>query len=446
MAAAAIVWDMVDEERRKTWIYEVPLRNVHQLRDSLVRFLPDDAPPLDLLARFDAPVLASTVKLWLLELNPPLGTWEGWEDIRTIYPNVGAGAPENAADHTEELKRVLGHLPKVYLQTLDAIMKHLKSLVDNTKVEEADDVYKTKLALSLGRAILRPKYENELSIQDRHPTLFFMDMLDHYADVLPPTIAKKQRESGIRAMPVRKRTAPVDQRLSRSSLTGNEDIQNLLKAQMGLRNPRSRNASPARGDAPPLPPAAEDLGKHPEDEAHAVPEEPTTATELEHEPVHEETHEELHRPAPTVTIEIERPTPIPSPVPPATELTEEHPNFPDDEPIEATNGATPAPVVSALNNEDEPISRSTSTLTRNSSAEQARRGVRARGPRATPSGGRSRVASDQVASSEVAHPHGPVDASEYAPRKKGGRGAAGLFAKRDGRAGLSGDEGEEESA
>ncbi|KZT59900.1 hypothetical protein CALCODRAFT_466345 [Calocera cornea HHB12733] len=400
-----------DDERRKTWIYEVPLRNIHQLRDSLNRFSPDDAPPLDLLARYDAPVLASTVKLWLLELNPPLATWEGWEDIRRIYPNVGANLHEETPDHMDELKQVLSHLPKVYLQTFDALIRHFKSLIDNTKVEEADDVYKTKLALSIGRAIVRPKYENELSIQDRHPTLFFIDLLDHYEDVLPPTLARKQRESGIRAMPMRKRTAPIDQRLSRSSMTGNEDVQKLLAAQMGLRNPRSRAASPAPPEHPSAPPITEEHPKFKDDEEEAVPEEPTTAKELEHEPVHEGA--ELTAPA----IEVEHPTP-------------------------ETTGSTPVTTtLSALNSEDDPISRSATSLTRNTSGELGRR--RARGPRATPAGGRRMVSSEQVASSEVGHVHGPVDASEYAPRKRGGRGAAGLFAKRDGpRSALSGDEGD----
>lgn len=43
-------------------------------------------------------------------------------------------------------------------------------LVDTTTTEEENDVFITKIALSMGRSILRPKVENELSIQDRHPT------------------------------------------------------------------------------------------------------------------------------------------------------------------------------------------------------------------------------------------------------------------------------------
>ncbi|EJU03551.1 hypothetical protein DACRYDRAFT_64483 [Dacryopinax primogenitus] len=421
-----------DDERRKTWIYDVPLRSIHQLRDSLIRFLPDDAPPLDLLARFDAPVLAGTVKLWLLELNPPLGSWEGWDDIRKIYPNVGATEQEAVNDHTDELKQALGHLPKVYLQTLDALIRHLRNLIVNTETAEADDVYKTKLALTLGRSILRPKHENELSIQDRHPTLFFIDVLDHYAELLPPVIAKKQRESVIRAMPMRKRTAPIDQRLSRSSMTGSEDVQKLLAAQLNMRNPRSRPSSPVRGDHPPISWAAgeEEDPKIKPGETHEHPEEPTTAKELEHEPIHEELDLTLHIAAPIISIEQ------PSPAVGPREIDNELPA-----PVVETTHETAPAVVPALDDEDQPISRGSSGLTRNTSGELSRRGVRARGPRVA--GGRRMVSSEQVPSSEAAHPHGPIDANEYVPRKKGGRGAAGLFAKRDGKGGMSGDEGEE---
>jgi hypothetical protein len=39
------------------------------------------------MTKYDPPVLASAVKLWLLELDPPIALWEGWEDLRRLYPN-----------------------------------------------------------------------------------------------------------------------------------------------------------------------------------------------------------------------------------------------------------------------------------------------------------------------------------------------------------------------
>jgi hypothetical protein len=85
---------MVDEfclfhliEKRKAWIYDVPLASIHHLRESLNGVNTDQPIPVELLAKYDAPVIAGTVKLWLLELDPPLTLWEGWDEIRKLYPS-----------------------------------------------------------------------------------------------------------------------------------------------------------------------------------------------------------------------------------------------------------------------------------------------------------------------------------------------------------------------
>ena len=75
-----------DAERRKTWIYEVPLVAVHHLRETLNAVPPMQSVPDDTLAKYDAPVIASAVKLWALELDPPLCMYEGWDEFRKLYP------------------------------------------------------------------------------------------------------------------------------------------------------------------------------------------------------------------------------------------------------------------------------------------------------------------------------------------------------------------------
>ena len=39
------------------------------------------------MGKYDPPVLAAAVKLWLLELEPPLGLYEAWDEFRKIYPS-----------------------------------------------------------------------------------------------------------------------------------------------------------------------------------------------------------------------------------------------------------------------------------------------------------------------------------------------------------------------
>ncbi|KAJ7245122.1 hypothetical protein B0H12DRAFT_1325359 [Mycena haematopus] len=249
-----------DIEKRKSWIYEVPLPAVHHLREALNAVPIDEPVPAQVFAPYDAPVIAGAVKLWLLELDPPLALWEGWDDIRKIYPSVGAAAKGEGADaevqRIADLGTALQKLPRVHLCVLDALVSHLRNLIDTTTVEESQEVYITKLALSVGRSIIRPKVESELSIQDRHPTLLFIDLVKNYAAIIPPTLARKKRESE-RKIPLRKRTAPVDMRLSRSRISVGADTKQLLAAQQVAQNPSLHRASRSidvNAPVPPVPP------------------------------------------------------------------------------------------------------------------------------------------------------------------------------------------------
>ena len=47
----------------------------------------------------------------------------------------------------------MGRLSGVQILILDTLFTHLHELIENTKTEEADDVYITKLSLSLGRGV-----------------------------------------------------------------------------------------------------------------------------------------------------------------------------------------------------------------------------------------------------------------------------------------------------
>ncbi|KAI0091704.1 hypothetical protein BDY19DRAFT_885240 [Irpex rosettiformis] len=244
-----------NSEKRKTWIYEVPLVAVHHLRETLNAVPAMQDIPDDTLSKYDAPVLASAVKLWLLELDPPLGTYEGWDDFRKLYPTVGAVKTEEQSSeeqHIQDLQTALQKLPRVHLLVLDTLIKHLRELVDATSgPEDSNDVFITKLGIGLGRAILRPKAENKFSIQDRHPTLFFVDLVQKYAQILPPTIAKKKRDSE-RKVPIRKRTRPMDMRMSRSRISEGADLKELAAQQLAQRGIRAKSPPPV----PPLPPSA----------------------------------------------------------------------------------------------------------------------------------------------------------------------------------------------
>ncbi|OSD03102.1 hypothetical protein PYCCODRAFT_1494927 [Trametes coccinea BRFM310] len=301
-----------DAERRKTWIYEVPLPAVHHLRETLNAVPSMEDVPHDLLQKYDAPVLASGVKLWALELDPPLCMYEGWDEMRKLYPTVGSSANQEIKPSTEqhimELQAALQKLPKVHLLVLDTIIKHVKDLIASTSESETEsnEVYITKLALSMGRTILRPKQENEFSIQDRHPTLLFIDLVSKYDEILPPAIAKKKRESE-RKVPIRRRTRPVDMRMSRSRISAGADLKELAAQQLAQRGLKVvKSPPPIPAVIPPSPPAAPAL--------------PQSLAQVTEEPQSMEDHEHDHdlktptaASAPTLTAEPEELPAVPPP-------------------------------------------------------------------------------------------------------------------------------------
>ncbi|KAI0051035.1 hypothetical protein FA95DRAFT_1555078 [Auriscalpium vulgare] len=292
-----------DDEKRRAWIYEVPLPGIHHLRESLNAVPSDQAIPDDITTKYDAPVVASTVKLWMLELDPPLALYESWDDLKRLYPTVGSAAaaerdPETEKQHLESLKSALVRLPKVHLYVLDAVVGHLRNLIDTTKASESDEVYVTKLALSVGRTILRPKFETGVSIQDRHHAMLFIDLVKYYSEILPPTIAKKNTETE-RKIPLRKRTALVDLRMSRSRLSAGSDARDWLAAQRA-----SGKVPPPVPPVPPIPAAA------PEAPA-PVSEEPESITEPIEQP--QPTEQPAEQPAPPPVV---APTPVRASVPP----------------------------------------------------------------------------------------------------------------------------------
>ena len=241
--------------------------------DGAVNPIPDK-----LLDSYDAPVLAACVKLWLLELEHSLIAEDLWDQIDSIYraaagqehealaaamptlPSTEEGAAEEGEKATpskaaipakrpeldeatrekirsgvlEDLRVVLNKLPRTHLACLDAIFSHLRQLVSSTTAVESDAVYTNKLGLALGRALLRPRQESAYTVTSQIGTLVVVDLIQHYDQIFPELVEKKLKEAaaqvgaspsgksgranGQRPMPIRKRTKPVDQRISRSSI------------------------------------------------------------------------------------------------------------------------------------------------------------------------------------------------------------------------------------
>ncbi|EST08156.1 Rho GTPase-activating protein domain protein [Kalmanozyma brasiliensis GHG001] len=327
---------LVDQEKRKVWILEVPLPITHRLRDALIAHLTPSLADLiygdgkaadgsfnpipdKLLDSYDAPVLAACVKLWLLELEHSLITEDLWDQIDSIYraaagqehEALAAATPtlpsteekdedEAAAESNssirppappakrpsiddatkqkikagvlDDLRVVLNKLPKIHLACLDLLFSHLHKLVTTTEAVESVGVYTNKLGLALGRALLRPAHESAYTVTSQIGTLVVIDLVQHYEDIFPDLVAKKRDEAaaqvstspsngwaqGQRPTPIRKRTKPVDQRISRSSIGADlqQGTKMLVEQMERERSSRGGSEPPVPEKTPPTPPPA----------------------------------------------------------------------------------------------------------------------------------------------------------------------------------------------
>ena len=73
--------------------------------------------------------------------------------------------------------------------------------------------------------------------------MLFMDLVNKYDEILPPAILKKKRESE-RKVPVRRRTRPVDMRMSRSRISAGMDLKELQAQQLAQRGLNVKKSPP----------------------------------------------------------------------------------------------------------------------------------------------------------------------------------------------------------
>ncbi|GAA5854960.1 hypothetical protein JCM8547_002323 [Rhodosporidiobolus lusitaniae] len=224
-----------EEECRKSWLYETPLSAQHRLRSLLLSPSTLSLPysslssllsrphPDDPSSVVDLPIACSTVKLWLLELEVPVVTWERYEELKGLFGDARVGGEGREKEVSEEeVARVVGRLPRVHFEVLKLVITHLSSLLSSnsssSSTSDPDPIYLQKLSLSLSRPLVRPRLETALTLDSRFPALLVSYLLSHASTLFPKAeeAAKKEREERYR--PRRQRTKPVDERVRRSNL------------------------------------------------------------------------------------------------------------------------------------------------------------------------------------------------------------------------------------
>lgn len=112
--------------------------------------------------------LLPLVKLWLLELNPPVCGYDAYEACKSLYAKRN-DVPSNDRVPSA-LSEIMGRLSGVQIMVLDTLFAHLQDLVRGTKTDEEDSVYLSKLALSLGRGERQRTFNKSLLTKSRSHT------------------------------------------------------------------------------------------------------------------------------------------------------------------------------------------------------------------------------------------------------------------------------------
>lgn len=160
-----------DEVRLGVWTVEVPLEETHKLRKALNNGLSIDS---ETLSKFKAPIVASALKLYLLELPDSLVPSKSYELIKAIYNEQGG--VEHQAARFKEIQALLQPLKLSSIATIDAISKHLERLM---KIAKPSEEYRVSLGQELSFLFLRPKTQNLVTMSDRHGYFLARDFLEN---------------------------------------------------------------------------------------------------------------------------------------------------------------------------------------------------------------------------------------------------------------------------
>ncbi|KAL8675318.1 MAG: hypothetical protein Q9168_000275 [Polycauliona sp. 1 TL-2023] len=160
-----------DEARRGIWLVDVPLAATHHLRNTINT---GKAIPREVLERYEIPIVASALKLYLLELPDSLVSSQVYEIIKTIYSTPDSSTSPEA--RISILQNTLGQLRLANIATLDAITTHFTRLIELTSAEEP---FVSSLAQNLAPCILRPRTDNSLTMHERHNYRLIRDLFAH---------------------------------------------------------------------------------------------------------------------------------------------------------------------------------------------------------------------------------------------------------------------------
>lgn len=162
----------VDEDLAKIWRSDaVSLKETHQLKrlvDTITKLEPRR------LSSLKASEIIALLKLYLLELPDSVVSCNIYDLIRSAYS--ANPSEEGLAARLQKVESTLSQLPQIHVDTLEALIKHLKRFIVMSKISDEDVDY---IFTDLARVIVRPWTQSATTMNSKHGVKFLRDLVEN---------------------------------------------------------------------------------------------------------------------------------------------------------------------------------------------------------------------------------------------------------------------------
>ncbi|KAG0198645.1 hypothetical protein BGX33_012201, partial [Mortierella sp. NVP41] len=180
---------LTSEQKIACWTAEVPLGDIHALRNKINH---GGKITQKLLRLFDVATVIGVLRLYFLELPGSLLNGDEYETVKIIYSSVSDDVNDSKNDaRISSIRNLLALLSPARFYTLYEVVKHVSNLIKETS---ADETFTNYIAHRWGPVFLRPIEETAVTMHDKHPQRMMRDMLKMTHQIFEPI--RMSREEG----------------------------------------------------------------------------------------------------------------------------------------------------------------------------------------------------------------------------------------------------------
>ncbi|KAI7900385.1 uncharacterized protein BX663DRAFT_458515 [Cokeromyces recurvatus] len=181
---------LYDEEKSVVWTANLPLDRVYAARDE-INISSKKLLTIDMLKKFDLLLLASLVRLYLLELPQCLFTFELYEPCKLIYSNH-----QDQNSRLASISKLLATLPTSNYHTVMLLFQHFHKLIQEIKTDTQQCTI--SIAKTFSYILLRPQIETNISLHERYSQRLLQDLIENYDLIFTQESYKAQEKNSTR--------------------------------------------------------------------------------------------------------------------------------------------------------------------------------------------------------------------------------------------------------